>query len=396
MKRVVLAYSGGLDTTCCIPWLKEQGFEVICFSANLGGEFSTLKLKKRALRSGACKVIIKDLREEFAHQYVLPALKASAIYERKYVLSTALGRPLIAKYLAEVAKKERAAFVAHGCTAKGNDQLRFEVSIGILAPKLKIIAPLRQWHLLSREEEIGYAKKYKLPIDITKKKIYSIDKNLWGVSIEGGSLEDLSQPAPRNSYNFVKPLKDVAEREIYLEIVFKEGIPVKLNGKRFNLVNLIERLNKIGAEFGVGRTDLVEDRVVGIKSREVYEAPAAWILHTAHNELESLVLNREIIFFKQALSLRYTRLIYEGLWFTDLREGFDAFLEKVQKRVTGVVGLKLYKGNIIVVKRISPYSLYKKQFATYGKEDKFNRELAEGFIKLWGMPYVSEKLSSRA
>mgnify|MGYP000495216352 CR=1 FL=1 len=387
MKKVVLAYSGGLDTSCCIPWLKNRGLEVICFSANLGSEFSPQDLRKRALASGASKIYIKDLRKEFAHDYILPALKASACYEGKYLLSTALGRPLIAKYLVDVAAKEGASFVAHGCTAKGNDQVRFEVSIKILGPKLKVIAPLREWELKSRSDEIAYAKKHKIPIKTTKEKPYSIDKNIWGISIEGGVLEDLQGIIPDNSYVSIKPPHKARSKEVTVTIKFLKGVPVGLNGKRLGFVELIERLNTIGASCGIGRTDLVEDRLVGIKSREVYEAPAAWILYTAHRELESLTLDRETIFFKEIVALKYAQTVYQGLWFSSLKKALDAFVEESQRTVTGEVTLGLFKGNIIVKKRKSLVSLYKKELATYGKEDKFERSLAEGFIRLFGLPY---------
>jgi argininosuccinate synthase len=387
MKKVVLAYSGGLDTTCCIKWLKDQGFRVICFSANLGSEFSPPDLKKRAQACGAEKIYIKDLRKEFAYQYILPALKAGACYQGKYLLSAALGRPLIAKYLVDVARKERASYIAHGCTAKGNDQVRFEVSVNILNPRLNIIAPLRVWELRSREEEIDYAKKNKLPIKTTKTCPYSIDKNIWGVSLEAGDLEDLEQEPSNNSYAVLEPLPYVEEKEIHLEIEFRQGLPIRLNGKKLDLVHLIERLNFMGAKCGIGRTDLIEDRVVGIKSREVYEAPAAWILYTAHKELENLTLDRETLFFKELISSKYAQLIYQGLWFSRLKDSLDAFVDKTQDKVTGLIGLKLYKGNIIITKRYSPNSLYKKELATYGEEDKFDKDLAKGFIELWGMPY---------
>ena len=388
MKKVILAYSGGLDTTCAIKWLKDKGFKVVCFSANLGSEFSPQDLKKRSLQSGTEKIYIKDLRREFAYFYILPALKAGACYEGKYLLSTALGRPLIAKYLVEIAKKEKASFVAHGATAKGNDQVRFEVSISILNPNLKIIAPLREWELKNRQEEIDYARKNKLPIRVTKEKPYSIDKNIWGLSIEGGILEDLKKIPPSDSYLLMKPLKKVKNKEKYVEIGFRKGMPFSLNGKEMDLVSLIEKLNLIGGECGVGRTDLIEDRVVGIKSREIYEAPAAWILYTAHKELESLTLDRETIFFKELISLKYAQLVYQGLWFTELRSYLDAFIERIQKRVSGKIGLRLYKGNITVVKRSSPNSLYKRELATYGDKDLFDRSFAKGFIKLWSMPYI--------
>jgi argininosuccinate synthase len=388
MKKVVLAYSGGLDTSCCIQWLRDRGFEVVCFSANLGSEFSPADLKKRAIKSGAAQIYIKDLKKEFAYEYILPALKANAIYEGKYVLSTALGRPLIAKHLVEVAKKEKASFVAHGCTGKGNDQVRFETTTAILAPQLKTIAPLREWDLTSREEEIEYAKKHNIPVKATKERVYSIDKNIWGVSVEGGALENLDKEPPKNSYYFVKPPKDASSKEVYLGLTFKRGAPVKLNGKNINLVSLIAKLNTLGGICGVGRSDAIENRVVGIKSREIYEAPAAWILHMAHKELEALTLDRETLFFKEIVALKYAQLVYQGLWFSAIKNALDAFIASTQKVVSGTIGLKLYKGNISVIKRISPNSLYKKEFATYGEGDRFDRTLAQGFIKLWAMPYA--------
>jgi len=386
-KKIVLAYSGGLDTTCAIKWLKDKGFDVICFSAGLSSEYSSKDLKKRAIKSGASKIYIKDLRKEFAYKYILPSLKADAVYEGKYVLSTALARPLIAKALVDIAKIENARFVAHGCTGKGNDQVRFEVAIASLDKDLNIIAPLREWELKSRPDEIEYAKKHKLPIRVSYNKPYSIDKNIWGVSIEGGVLEDLDKEPPENSYYFIKPLKKVEDKELDISITFKNGVPLALNSKKLDLVNLIERLNYIGARFGIGRTDLIEDRVVGIKSREIYEAPAAWILIYAHKELENLTLDKDLLSFKEFVSNKYAQLIYQGLWFTNLREALDAFIEKTQNRVSGTITLRLYKGNIITVKRSSIYSLYKEELATYSEKDKFNRNLAEGFIRIFGMPY---------
>ena len=387
MKKIILAYSGGLDTTCCIKWLKDKGFNVVCFSANLGSEFSPKDLNTRALKSGASKIIIKDLRDEFAKNYILPSLKADAVYEGKYLLSTSLGRPLIAKHLVEAAKKEGAKFVAHGCTAKGNDQVRLEVAINILNPRLKIIAPLREWELNCREEEIFYAKKHKLPIKSTKERIYSIDKNIWGVSIEGGDLENLSIKPPINSYYLVKPLNKALDKEVSLSVEFYKGTPVKLNNKRIKFTEIIDRLNKIGAKCGIGRTDLIEDRVVGIKSREVYEAPAAWILYTAHKELEHLTLDREVLFYKDMAALKYSQLVYQGLWFSNIRISVDKMIEETQKKVSGKISLKLYKGNIVISKRESGDSLYRRSLATYGEKDKFDRGMAQGFIKLWGMPF---------
>ncbi|MFH1503981.1 MAG: argininosuccinate synthase, partial [Candidatus Omnitrophota bacterium] len=312
-KKIILAYSGGLDTSCCVAWLKNKGYEVVCFSANLGSEFAPSELKLMAAKSGVSKIYIKDLREEFAREYILPSLKAGAIYQDKYLLATALGRPLIAKHLVETAKKEKAGFAAHGCTAKGNDQVRIEAAVKILDSKLEIIAPLREWELTSRDSEIAYAKKNNMPIKATKEKIYSVDKNIWGVSIEAGILEDLENEPKEDAYILTQSLRKAPDKEECLEIGFEKGEPASLNGKQIDLVSLIEKLNKIGGKHCIGRTDLVEDRTIGIKSREIYEAPAAWILYTAHKELENLVLDRETQYFKKIVSLKYSQLVYQGL-----------------------------------------------------------------------------------
>jgi len=391
MKKIVLAYSGGLDTSCAARWLKEQGYEVICFVADLGqglGEGEDFQaIEGRALAAGASKVYIKDLQDEFVQDFVMPALKANAIYEGKYLLATALGRPLIAKYLVEIAHKEKALAIAHGCTGKGNDQVRFEVTVGILDSKLEIIAPARDWEFKSREEEIEYAHMYNIPIDVSKKKPYSIDRNIWGISIEAGVLENLEQEAPEDAYLITKsPTKDTTYPK-YLEVYFEKGVPKKIDGKTYKLKSLINHLNEVGGLYGVGRMDLVENRLVGIKSREIYEAPAATILYTAHKELESLVLDRELAHFKEIISLKYSELVYYGLWYSPLKEALDSFVNSTQKQVSGSIKLKLFKGSCIPAGRKSPYSLYKKELSTYGKGDKFDQKLAEGFIKIWGMPY---------
>jgi|SRR3989338_5293359 len=387
MKKIVLAYSGGLDTSCAIRWLKDQGYEVICFIADLGQGEDFQAIEERGLSAGASKVYIKDLQDEFITDFILPALKANAVYEGKYLLATALGRPLIAKYLVEIAHKEKAEAVAHGCTGKGNDQVRFEVTIGILDQKLEIVAPLRVWEFKSREEEIEYAKMYNIPIDVTKKKPFSIDRNIWGVSIEAGVLENLEQEPPEDAYLMTRSPTGVSTYPKYIEIYFEKGVPKKIDGRICKLKNLIHQLNEIGGLYGVGRTDLVENRLVGIKSREIYEAPAATILYCAHKELESLVLDRECSHFKEIVSLKYAELVYYGLWYSPLKEALDNFVHSTQKHVTGSVKLKLFKGNCIAVGRKSSHSLYKKELSTYGREDKFNQQLAQGFIKIWGMPY---------
>lgn len=387
MKKIVLAYSGGLDTSCAVRWLKEQGFEVICFVADLGQAEDFKIIEMRAKSAGATKIYIRDLRDEFVKDFVLPALKANAIYEGKYLLATALARPLIAKYLVEIAHKEKANFVAHGCTGKGNDQVRFELAIGILDPKIEIIAPVREWEFKSRQEEIAYAKKSNIPIEATLKKPYSIDRNIWGRSIEAGVLEDLEQEPPEDAYLITKSPTHISTYPKYIEIYFEKGIPKKIDGRTYKLRDLINYLNEIGGLYGVGRTDLIENRLVGFKSREIYEAPAATVLYIAHKELESLVLDRELIHFKEIVSLKYSELVYYGLWYSPLKEALDSFVESTQEYVTGSIRLKLFKGNSIPIGRKSPYSLYKKELATYGKEDSFNQKLAEGFIKIWGMPY---------
>lgn len=387
MKKVVLAYSGGLDTSCAVHWLKDNGYEVICFIADLGQGEDFEKIEKRALVGGASKVYIKDLRKEFTDDFIFPSLKASAIYEGKYLLATALGRPLIAKYLVRVAHKEKASSVAHGCTGKGNDQVRFEVTARILDPKLEIIAPVRVWEFKSREEEIEYALKKKIPIDVTRKKPYSLDKNLWGVSIESGILEDPWIEPPEDCYQWTNSPEDAPDRPAYVEIGFDKGIPKKVNGKSYDALKLIDILCNLGSTHGIGRSDMIENRLVGIKSREIYEAPAAAILHYAHRELEALVLDRETAHYKEGVSLKYAQLIYYGLWYSKLRIALDKFIEETQKNVSGTVRLKLYKGNCSAMGRKSPHSLYREELATYSAKDKFDQRLSEGFVRIFGMPF---------
>jgi argininosuccinate synthase len=386
-KKVVLAYSGGLDTSVAVSWLADKGYDVIAYMADVGQGGDYDKLKKRALTAGASKVIIEDLKEEFAKDFVFMSLKAGAVYESKYLLATALSRPIIAKGLVKAAKKENADSVAHGCTGKGNDQVRFEVTVMALAPELKIIAPLREWHMYSREEEIEYAKENNIQIDTTKKSPYSLDKNIWGMSIECGILEDPWNEPPEDAYQMSIDPNKAPSKPTYVEIEFEKGEPVKLNGKKYNSVDLILKLNEAGGRNGIGRTDLVENRLVGIKSREIYEAPGAWILYHAHKDIESLVLDRELLHFKEIIALKYAELVYYGLWFTPLKKALDAFINSTQKQVTGVAKVKLLKGVASVVSRKSPYSLYSKEMATYDKGDIFDRSVAEGFIKVWGMPY---------
>ncbi len=387
MKKVVLAYSGGLDTSCLIRWLKDKGYDVIAFMADLGQGSDFKAIKKRALATGASKVYVLDLKEEFVKDYVFPAIKANAVYEGKYFLATALSRPLIVQHQVAVAKKEKADAIAHGSTGKGNDQVRFEVTAKLLAPHLEILAPLRTWELKTRAQEIAYAHKHKIPIDVSKKSPYSTDINVYGRSIECGVLEDPWVEPPEEIYAMTKDPLKCSNKPEYVEVEFTKGVPVKVNGKTYKPVELVIKLNRIGGRNGVGRVDMVENRLVGIKSREIYENPAGTILLTAHKELEAMVLDRETLHYKELISPRYAELTYYGLWQTPLKAQLDAFIDKTQERVSGVVRLKLYKGNCMVVGRKSRYSRYKEELATYGAKDIFDPKLSEGFIRIWGMPY---------
>lgn len=387
VKKVVLAYSGGLDTSVIVRWLVENyKCEVVCFTADMGHEISPKILKTKAINSGAKKLVVKDLRNEFVQDFILPALKANALYEGLYPMATSLGRPLIAKWLVEVAHQEGADAVAHGCTGKGNDQVRMDVATRALDPRLKIVAPLREWEFKTRDEEIEYAKKHKIPVQATKKNPYSVDSNLWGTSIECGVLEDPWVEPPADAYMDMKPLDKLNDKPEYVTIGFDKGAPVRLNGRKMTTLAIIEKLKGIGIKHGIGRIDMVENRVVGIKSRETYEAPAATILITAHKAMESITLDREVMHMKEMLSPKFSELIYYGLWFSPLREALTAFFEKTQETVSGDVRLKLYRGNCIVVGRQSPYSLYKLNLATYDIGDKFDHSAAEGFIEIFGLP----------
>jgi argininosuccinate synthase len=387
MKKVVLAYSGGLDTSVAIHWLKKKGYKVIAFLADLGQGSDFKKLTQRAKAAGAVNCYVMDVRKEFVEDYCFPALKANAVYEGKYLLATALSRPLIAEKLVAVALNEKADYIAHGSTGKGNDQVRFEVSAGILAPHLKTIAPLRVWELKSRNEEIDYARKHGIVVEVTRESPYSIDRNLWGVSIECGILEDTAIEPPPDAYQITRDISQTPDKPLYLEIYFEKGIPRKINGKSLAGIELVSQLNKIGGQYGIGRADLVENRLVGIKSREIYEAPAAAILYSAHRELEALVLDREVLHFKPFISAKYAELIYYGLWFSPLKTALDKFIDETQVKVTGTVKLKLFKGNCLPAGRSSVNSLYQKKLATYEPQDKFDHSAAEGFIKIWGMPF---------
>ncbi|MGA1868792.1 MAG: argininosuccinate synthase [bacterium] len=387
IKKVILAYSGGLDTSVIIKWLQENyQCSIIALSVDLGQDEDFLSLKKKAHSSGAAKVIIKDCRKEFLEDYCFHALAANAIYEGKYLLATALGRPLIAKELVRVAEQEGADAIVHGSTGKGNDQVRFDVSVMALNPNLKIIAPVRTWEFKSREEEIDYAKKHNIPVPVTLKSPYSLDKNLWGMSIECGILEDPWQEPTDDTYFMVQQLEHTPKEGSYIEIEYSKGIPVALDGERLDCVELVGRLNTIGGRHGIGRIDMVENRLVGIKSREVYEAPAATILYQSHKELEALVLDRETAHYKELLSLKYSELIYNGLWFSKLREAMDQFMRAVQESVNGKVRVKLHCGQCIPVGRVSANSLYDFNLATYSKEDAFDHKAGEYFCKVWGLP----------
>lgn len=387
MKKIVLAYSGGLDTSCAIKWLQDRDYDVVAFIADVGQNENFDVIKKRALKTGASKVYVVDLKEEFIQDYVFPSIKAGAVYENKYYLATALSRPLIAKHQVRIANLEKADAIAHGCTGKGNDQVRFEVTARLLNPRLEIIAPVRIWEFKTREEEIEYAQENKIPIDVTKKSPYSVDINLYGRSIECGVLEDPWIEPPEEIYKLTVSPQKAPNTPTYVELEFAKGLPTKINGKALKSLALIEQLNKLAGKNGIGRVDMVENRLVGIKSREIYENPAATLIHTARHELESLVLDRETSHYKNPISQKYAELIYYGLWETPMKKQLDAYFNKTQERVSGTVRLKLYKGNCTVAGRKSPNSRYKEELATYGKKDVFDQKLAEGFIKLWGLPF---------
>ncbi len=387
VQKVVLAYSGGLDTSVIVPWLRENyGCEVVAFCANIGQSDEDLNgLEQKALKSGASQFIMHDVREEFAGEYLFPMLRAGAVYEHKYLLGTSAARPLIAKHLVDVAHEVGADAVAHGATGKGNDQVRFELTVMALDPRLTIIAPWREWEIRSREDAIAYAAKHNVPVTATLKSIYSRDSNLWHLSHEGGLLEDPWNEPEESMYQISTSPENAPDEPECIEIEFESGNPVAVNGERLSPARLIERLNAIGGAHGIGRVDLVENRLVGMKSRGVYETPGGTILLYAHRELESLVLDRETMHYKQMVAIKYAELVYYGLWFTPLREALDAFVNATQGPVTGTVRLKLYKGNLISAGRKSSFSLYREDFATFGQEDVYDQSHAEGFIRLLGL-----------
>ncbi|MCL2335150.1 MAG: argininosuccinate synthase [Endomicrobia bacterium] len=387
VKKVVVAYSGGLDTSIILSWIKENyKCEVIACCVDVGQGKELKGLNEKAKRTGASKAYIIDAKNEFVTDYIYPAIKADALYENKYYLGTSLARPVIAEKIAEVAKKENADAVCHGATGKGNDQVRFELAFKALIPHVKIIAPWREWNIKSREDAIDYAKKRGIPVPVTKAKPYSSDANLWHISYEGGILEDMNKEYDESMFHMtVSPMK-APNKPTYLTIGFERGIPVSVNGKKMEPVALITKLNEIAGANGIGRTDMIENRLVGMKSRGVYEAPAAAVLYAAHQELETLALDRDTLHYKQELAHRYAELAYYGQWFSPLREALDAFINNTQKYVTGSIKLKLYKGNIIPAARQAKYSLYWEKLATFGKDDIYNQKDAEGFINLFGLP----------
>ena len=393
VSKVVLAYSGGLDTSIIIPWLRENyGCEVIAMAADVGQQEELDGLEEKALKSGASKLYIEDLREEFAAEFIFPTLMAGAVYEGKYLLGTSFARPLIARRQVEIARQEHADAVSHGATGKGNDQVRFELTYKAFAPDLTIIAPWREWSIKSREDAIDYARAHNIPIAHTKEKIYSRDRNLWHISHEGGVLEDPWSEPQEDMYVLSDSPESAPDKPEYVEVGFERGKPVSLNGVSCGPVEVIEKLNAAGARNGVGRVTIVENRLVGMKSRGVYETPGGTVLYEAHGALEALTLDRDTLHYKQLVGLRYAELVYYGKWYTQLREAFDAFVASTQQRVTGAVRVKLYKGNCTAVGAKSPFSLYREDIATFSKDDVYNQSDAEGFINLFGLP---ETVSSR-
>ncbi len=387
-EKVVLAYSGGLDTSIIIPWLKENyDYEVIAVCGDVGQGKELDGLNEKAIKTGASKLYIEDLTEEFITDFIYPTIKAGAVYEGKYLLGTSFARPCIAKRLVEIAEKEGAVAICHGATGKGNDQVRFELTVKALAPHLKIIAPWRIWDIKSREDAIDFAKARNIPIPVTKKDNYSRDKNIWHLSHEGSDLEDpWNEPQFDNLLQMIVPPEKAPDEPTYIEINFEQGIPTKINGKEYNPVELIKELNKIGGANGVGITDIVENRLVGMKSRGVYETPGGTILYTAHQELEYLTLDRQTLHYKEMMGVKFAELVYDGNWYTPLREALSAFVDSTQQTVTGTVRLKLYKGNCTPAGAKSDYSLYSEEIATFGEDEVYNQKDAEGFINLFGLP----------
>jgi argininosuccinate synthase len=386
--KVVVAYSGGLDTSCMVPWLKEHyNAEIIAYTGDLGQGTDLEAVKAKAIRTGASHAVVDDLSQRFVEEFIWPCVKAGARYEGKYHMHTAIGRPLLAQRLVEVALEYGADAIAHGCTGKGNDQVRFEVAAQCLAPQLKVIAPLREWDLLTREDEIAYCEARGIELEITKEKPFSIDENLWGCAIECGEMEDLWNEPPADAWRMTKDPSNAPTGSTSMILNFKGGVPVGIDGVTMDGVALIHKLNKIGGDYGIGRVDMVENRVVGLKSREVYEGPAAEIIYQAHDELEKVVLDRATYHYKQKLSNDFADVIYGGLWFGPLRESMQAFVEESQKNVTGEVRVRLSAGAVRITGRKSKFSLYDPGLATYSDEDTFDRAAAEGFLKIYGLSY---------
>ncbi|WP_188399560.1 argininosuccinate synthase [Sporomusa sp. GT1] len=388
IKKVVLAYSGGLDTSVIIPWLKENyGCEVIAMCADVGQGDELAPVREKAIKSGASKVYIEDLTAEFVESYVWPTLKAGAVYEGKYLLGTSFARPIIAKAMVDVALKEGADAICHGATGKGNDQVRFELTVKALAPHLKIIAPWRVWNIRSREDAIDYAEKHGIPVPVTKARPYSMDRNIWHLSHEGADLENPANEPKDDVYMITTPPEKAPDTPLYIEVGFEKGIPVSVDGVKMDAVSLLTKLNDIGAANGIGIADIVENRLVGMKSRGVYENPGGSILYYAHRELEYLTLDRATLHYKEQIAIKYAELVYDGMWFAPLREALDAFVDSTQENVTGTVRLKLYKGNIMSAGSQSPYSLYNEKIVTFGdSKELYNHGDAEGFINLFGLP----------
>jgi argininosuccinate synthase len=386
VKKVVLAYSGGLDTSIIVPWLKDNyGCEVIACVVNVGQVDDFAKVKKKAIRSGASKVYVMDVRKEFVEEYIYPMVKSGALYEGKYMMGTSIARPIIAAAQVEIARKEKADAVCHGATGKGNDQVRFELTYKALAPDLKIIAPWREWDITSRSQAIDYAHAHNIPIVATKKKPYSEDDNLLHISHEGGILEDPAKEPPADILVKTSSIEKASNKPEYVTIDFVKGIPTAINGKKAGPLQMMEKLNKIGAKHGIGVVDMVENRLVGIKSRGVYETPGGSLLYAAHGALEEITIDRETLHLKQMLAVKYSEMVYYGMWFSPLREALNAFVDKTQEMVTGSVKLKLYKGNIIPASKKSPYSLYSEKLATFEKDKIYSQKDAEGFINLFGL-----------
>jgi argininosuccinate synthase len=393
-EKVVLAYSGGLDTSIIIPWLKENySYDVIAMVGDVGQGDDLDAVVEKAYKTGASKVVVEDLREEFLNQYVFPSLKAGAVYEDKYLLGTSMARPVIAKHQVEVALREGATAVAHGCTGKGNDQVRFELTYQALAPELKVIAPWREWQLKSREDCLDYAEKHGIVVEASRSKIHSRDRNLWHISHEGGELEDAGNAPFPTTWQITRSPQEAPDRDEQVQIGFEKGIPVAVNGMEIGPVSLVELLNEIGARNAIGRTDIVENRFVGIKSRGCYETPGGTLLIAAHRELEALCLERELAHYKQHVGLKYAELVYFGLWFTPLREALDAFVESTQQEISGTVTLSLYKGNVSVVSRQSEYSLYRTDLSSFTMGESYDQKDAAGFIRILGLPSRSRRQS---